>query len=335
MIKLLQKRGTAIPTFVSDSGNLSAMLPVTFDSMNVVSLLRRIQSTQEEVSTMKALMASQSETMGCVTKLTQDLSGRVGNIEAIYVRSEDSPMQDNATEVMQSNEELKTAEDATAMKQVALDPLPATYTQVLKRRPRKKKVVPALVDDETWLTKQDLGGLSDLHPGYVGVGEATTDLNSGLLRGCVAGGVAIMWRSCHSHLISEVRLGVDWAIGIEYRSADHHFYIINIYAPYECRDNEPLYLEKMACLSAFIDNLDSTIIHDSQEKVRQAASATWDREITRLGCGESNTKKTVYNSLLELMIVSAQSGFNSWGFNNSMHRYLQKQSIHPQPVLMK
>jgi exonuclease III len=108
---------------------------------------------------------------------------------------------------------------------------------------------------ETWLTKQDLGGLSDLHPGYVGVGEATTDLNSGLLRGCVTGGVAIMWRSCHGHLISEVRLGVDWAIGIEYRSADHYLYIINIYAPYECRDNEPLYLERMAYLSAFIDNL--------------------------------------------------------------------------------
>ncbi|ELT89124.1 hypothetical protein CAPTEDRAFT_189368 [Capitella teleta] len=110
MIKLLQER---------------AMPPVTFDSMDVVSLLRRIQSTQEAVSAMKALMASQSETMGCVTKLTQDLSGRV---EAIYVRSEEAPMQDNATEVMQSNEELKTAEDATAMKQVALDPLPATYT---------------------------------------------------------------------------------------------------------------------------------------------------------------------------------------------------------------
>ncbi|ELU08422.1 hypothetical protein CAPTEDRAFT_217939 [Capitella teleta] len=46
--------------------------------------------------------------------------------------------------------------------------------------------------------------------------------------------------------------------------------------------------------------------------------------ITRLGCGGSNTNKTVCNSLLELMTVSAQLGFNSWGFNNSMHRYLQK-----------
>ncbi|ELU09339.1 hypothetical protein CAPTEDRAFT_198946 [Capitella teleta] len=55
----------------------------------------------------------------------------------------------------------------------------------------------------------------------------------------------------------------------------------------------------------------------------------------RLGCGGSNTNKTVCNSLLELMTVSAQSGFNSWGFNNSMHHYLQKKSIHPQPVLMK
>ncbi|ELU03032.1 hypothetical protein CAPTEDRAFT_201855 [Capitella teleta] len=46
--------------------------------------------------------------------------------------------------------------------------------------------------------------------------------------------------------------------------------------------------------------------------------------ITRLGCGGSNTNKTVCNSLLDLMIVSAQLGFNSWGFNNSMHRYLLK-----------
>ncbi|ELT97188.1 hypothetical protein CAPTEDRAFT_196071 [Capitella teleta] len=41
--------------------------------------------------------------------------------------------------------------------------------------------------------------------------------------------------------------------------------------------------------------------------------------ITRLGCGGSNTNKTVFNSLLELMTVSAQLGFSSWGFNNSMH----------------
>ncbi|ELU02385.1 hypothetical protein CAPTEDRAFT_205937 [Capitella teleta] len=57
--------------------------------------------------------------------------------------------------------------------------------------------------------------------------------------------------------------------------------------------------------------------------------------ITRLGCGASNTNKTVCNSLLELMTVSAQLGFNSSRFNNSMHRYLPKKSIYPQPVLMK
>ena len=114
---------------------------------------------------------------------------------------------------------------------------------------------------ETWLTKQDLGGLSSLHPDYVGAGEATTNLNDGLVRGRVPGGVAILWRACHGHLISELRLGVDWAIGIEYRSADQHFYIINIYAPYECSDNEPLYLERLAYLSAFIADLDSTCIY--------------------------------------------------------------------------
>ncbi|ELU11648.1 hypothetical protein CAPTEDRAFT_214491 [Capitella teleta] len=37
-----------------------------------------------------------------------------------------------------------------------------------------------------------------------------------------------------------------------------------------------------------------------------------------LDCGGSNTNKTVCNSLLELMTVSAQSVFNSRGFDNSM-----------------
>ncbi|ELU04718.1 hypothetical protein CAPTEDRAFT_198173 [Capitella teleta] len=53
------------------------------------------------------------------------------------------------------------------------------------------------------------------------------------------------------------------------------------------------------------------------------------------GCGGSNTNKTVCNSLLKLMTVSAQSGFNSLEFNNSMCRYRPKMSIYPQPFLMK
>ncbi|ELU16036.1 hypothetical protein CAPTEDRAFT_206812 [Capitella teleta] len=64
-------------------------------------------------------------------------------------------------------------------------------------------------------------------------------------------------------------------------------------------------------------------------------NAVHETEKLRLGCGGSNTNKTVCNSLLELMTVSAQLGFNAWGFNNSMHRYLQKKSIQSQPVLMK
>ncbi|ELU02308.1 hypothetical protein CAPTEDRAFT_209471 [Capitella teleta] len=49
---------------------------------------------------------------------------------------------------------------------------------------------------------------------------------------------------------------------------------------------------------------------------RRSLKRVW--RISRLGCGGSNTNKTVCNSLLELMTVSAQLGFNSWGFNNSM-----------------
>ncbi|ELU03586.1 hypothetical protein CAPTEDRAFT_186138 [Capitella teleta] len=58
-------------------------------------------------------------------------------------------------------------------------------------------------------------------------------------------------------------------------------------------------------------------------------------QITRLGCGGSNTNKTVCSSLLELMTVSAQSGFNSWGVQQQHALLSAKKSIHAKPVLIK
>lgn len=114
---------------------------------------------------------------------------------------------------------------------------------------------------ETWLAKQDLNGINVLHPNYHGIGESTTDLSDRLIQGRISGGVAILWHTRYEHLIREIRLNVDWAVGIEIKYEDKKFVIINIYSPYECLENESDYLEKIAFIAAFVSELDTTSVY--------------------------------------------------------------------------
>lgn len=64
----------------------------------------------------------------------------------------------------------------------------------------KRLVVDTLLDEcdilclqETWLAKQDLDKLNTVHLNFHGAGESTTDLSTKLVRGRIAGGVAILW----------------------------------------------------------------------------------------------------------------------------------------------
>ena len=100
-----------------------------------------------------------------------------------------------------------------------------------------------------------MNGINVLHPQYHGIGESTTDLND-MIRGRIPGGVAILWHTKCEHLISELRLDVDWAVGIEINYGNKKFVIINIYSPYECPENESDYLEKIAFIAAVISELD-------------------------------------------------------------------------------
>ena len=57
-----------------------------------------------------------------------------------------------------------------------------------------------------------------------------------------------------------VRLGVDWAIGIEFCGGDTKFTVLNIYTPFESSANESEYLNRLAYVMACIqDNLSSRI----------------------------------------------------------------------------
>lgn len=82
---------------------------------------------------------------------------------------------------------------------------------------------------ETFLAKQDLDRLNGLHRDFHGAGESTTDFNSKLIRGRIPGGVAVFWRKNYNSMVKVLRLGVDWAIGLEVHCNDGKFIILNVY----------------------------------------------------------------------------------------------------------
>ena len=105
---------------------------------------------------------------------------------------------------------------------------------------------------ETFLAKQDLDKLNNIHKDFHGAGEGTRDLTSRILRGRIPGGVAILWNKKLDPLISVVRLEVDWGIAIRFEHNGKAFVILNVYTPYECSKNEDEYINRLAAISSFI-----------------------------------------------------------------------------------
>lgn len=117
----------------------------------------------------------------------------------------------------------------------------------------RRLVVDTLLDkcdilclQETWLAKQDLDKLNSLHMNFHGAGESTTDLSTRLIRGRIAGGVAILWNIKYDSMVKVVRLNVDWAIGLECNFNGNKFTVLNIYTPYESYEHEDEFLNRLA-----------------------------------------------------------------------------------------
>ncbi len=56
-------------------------------------------------------------------------------------------------------------------------------------------------------------------------------------------------------------MDVDWASGIELKYNDKHFVVINMYNPYESYANEPEYINRLAHVSSFIEELETTCVY--------------------------------------------------------------------------
>ena len=84
---------------------------------------------------------------------------------------------------------------------------------------------------ETFLSKQDLGKFNYFSDNFHGAGESTTDLSMGIVRGRIAGGVAIIWHKKLDTMINVIRLEAHWCIAVQIRMNNKEFIILNVYTP--------------------------------------------------------------------------------------------------------
>ena len=113
---------------------------------------------------------------------------------------------------------------------------------------------------ETFLPKQDLGKLNCFNDNFHGAGESTTDLSLGIVRGRIAGGVAILWHKKLDSVINVIRLEVDWCIAVRIQMHNKEFSILNVYTLYESQQNEDEYLNRLAFINYFISDNHSTSV---------------------------------------------------------------------------
>ena len=107
---------------------------------------------------------------------------------------------------------------------------------------------------ETHYTKQNIKCLNVLHDDFVGVGAAKVNECDGIIQGRCSGGVAIMWRANLCKYIKAINLNVNWCNAIEVNMEKIKFLILNVYMPYQSRDNEDLYMENLGFSKSFLDD---------------------------------------------------------------------------------
>ena len=136
---------------------------------------------------------------------------------------------------------------------------------------------------ETWLFEQDLSCLNNVHVDFVGIGTSTFDLSRGLCSGHAPGGVAILYRQSLQSCIEPISFDVDWCVGAKVSIDGKSFYVINLYLPHQCVENEPEYLEKLGNLSSILEGVNLTsyiLVGDWNANLGQTGQATFAEHMT-------------------------------------------------------
>ena len=136
-----------------------------------------------------------------------------------------------------------------------LNPLAVTYNFL------NTNSIHVLALQETWLAKQELH-LLNAFVDYDAFGVSKTDYESSLPVGRNSGGVAFLWNQALTSTfnIRPCDYGHDWLAGLDLidKVTNVKYSIINVYLPYNCRDNIDLFVECIGILQYILEEMDTT-----------------------------------------------------------------------------
>ena len=91
---------------------------------------------------------------------------------------------------------------------------------------------------ETWLLPQNLCTLHEIHDSFYGDGISAVKTDEGILVGRPHGGLAVLWRKSLNAQLQVVKYDdEDRLMGIVVKSQRKVYHFLNVYLPYECKEN--------------------------------------------------------------------------------------------------
>ena len=82
----------------------------------------------------------------------------------------------------------------------------------------------------------------------------------GITLGRKKDGVAILWNNKYDEFIIPHKYEYDWVVSIEFISGTKKMYIFNVYLPYDKKDNEEEYLDRLTKLHNLVDEYVSSCV---------------------------------------------------------------------------
>ena len=106
---------------------------------------------------------------------------------------------------------------------------------------------------ETWLHRDELQILANVHPDFDWYGKSSMNSEKGIHVGRPYGGTGILWRKSISQSVKVKNYGDPRIIGVTVSTDNGLLDFINVYLPYQCDDNYDEYMLCLGKISAIID----------------------------------------------------------------------------------
>ncbi len=111
---------------------------------------------------------------------------------------------------------------------------------------------------ETWLNRDELSVLNNIHPDCYGMGTSAIDIESDILVGRPYGGLAILWKRKIAHEIKIVQYNDSRLLGLECQnSTGAKLFVLNAYLPYKCDNNFEDFCMYLGKIDSIIESVDT------------------------------------------------------------------------------